>query len=203
MVPWANRRGRAAAAARSPNVASGVLWNFPPTPRSKSTAAGTMGTTWWGSGSDLEATVAIGEPAHHPVGGGEAVGAAPGEAHGVDRFDEVDRVEQIGLARAGGAASEVDAADRARWRQHHRRAGEPSPSAPLEVADVDACDVGEVVVWPDHCVPGHAGRLALPRWRSLARTVAVHASPSRKRRAASTYTLACSTMSATSTYSSA
>ena len=144
-----------------------------------------------GIGPDLEPAVAGGQPAHHAVGGSEAVGAAPGEAHGVDVVDEVDRVEQLGLASAGGAATEVDAADRSWRRQHDRRAGQPAAPASLVVADVDPGDVGEVVVRPDHCVPRPrrpllaAPSLALARSHWLA-SAHCSRSSSRKRRAAST-----------------
>ena len=37
----------------------------------------------------------------HPVGGGQAERAAPGEDDGVDLVDEVARVEQVGLPGAG------------------------------------------------------------------------------------------------------
>ena len=141
-----------------------------------------------GFGADWIAAVALGQPPRHPVGGGEAVGAAPGEADGVDAIDEVDRVQRLGLPGARSPAADVDAADRPRWWEHDRGAGQPAAPAPLVVADMDAGDVGEVVV--------RAGQRAR---REAHRRVP----PPRKRRAASTYTLACSTMSATSTNSSA
>ena len=97
-------------------------------------------------GSNRVAAIALGEPAHDAVGGGESVGAAAGEADGVDALDEVDRVEQVGLACAGRAAADVDTSDGAWRREHDRRAGEPAAPAPLVVADADPGDVGEVVV---------------------------------------------------------
>ena len=49
-TPDAGRSAEAAAYARAPNSAVGRCPNVPPRPRSKITAAGTMGTTWPGSG---------------------------------------------------------------------------------------------------------------------------------------------------------
>ncbi len=184
-LPWRTARVVAAAVARRPNSASGWLPKRPPTPRSNSTAAGTIGTTWWGSGADREPAAALGQPGHHAGRRGEPVGAAARQAHRVDALDDVDRVERVGLTRPGPAAAHVDAADRSRRRQDHGRAGEPAAAGALVVADRHAGDIGEVVVRTRRHDGGH------------------RCTGSRKRSAAATYTLACSTRSATSTNSSA
>ena len=87
-VPWANFLGRAAAAARSPNEASGRLRKSPADAEVEQHGGGHDRHDVVGFGADLEPAAALGEPPHHPVGGGEPVGAAAGEAHGVDPCDE-------------------------------------------------------------------------------------------------------------------
>ena len=124
-----------------------------------------------GFGADLEAAVALSQPPRHPVGGGEAVGATPGEAHGVDAIDEVDRVERLGLPGAGSPAADVDAADGPRRWEHDRGPGQPAAPAPLVVADMDAGDVGEVVVRPGQRARREVhGRVPPPRNRRAAST---------------------------------
>ena len=83
-MPWAHRPRRrpptaAARTPRAPKAASGRLAKSPPRPRSKMTAAGTIGTTSPGP-PDREADAVVGQPVHHAVGGGQPVGAAAGAA---------------------------------------------------------------------------------------------------------------------------
>ena len=47
------------------------------------------------------------EPAHHSVGRGKSVGTTAGQQHGIDLLDRMARVEQIGLAGAGGGAAHI------------------------------------------------------------------------------------------------
>ena len=68
------------------------------------------------------------QPAHHPIGGGQSVGATAGEHNGVDRGDGVGRIEQIGFTCSGSSAAYVDRAGRPRRRQHHGGAGRPARS---------------------------------------------------------------------------
>ena len=149
-VPWrtrppSSRRG----GARAPNSASGRLEKSPPAPRSNTTAAGTIGTTWCGSAPIWKPRRASLEPGHHAAGGVEPVGAAAGEADRVDVADHVRPGRSRSVSRVPGpAAADVDAADRAGRRQHDRRAGQPTPPAARVVADGDPADVGEVVARP-------------------------------------------------------
>ena len=61
--------------------------------------------------------------AHHAAGGVQPEGAAAGEHDGVHDRDGVDRVEQVGLARAGRPSPHIHAPHRAFGRQHHRAPG--------------------------------------------------------------------------------
>ena len=97
---------------------------------------------------DRQAHVPLGEPVDDAAGGGEAVRASAGEADRVDALHEVGRGEQVGLARARPAPAHVDAADRARWREHDGRPRQPSSAPPLVLADPDAGDVGQRVAPP-------------------------------------------------------
>ena len=100
-------------------------------------------------------------------------------------LDRVARVEQVGLPGARAAAAHVHPTDDAVGSgQHDRRAGQPAVAAPGGVADADAGHVGEGV-----------GRTRADSGHAVV--------PVRKRRAASAYTRAQRTMSATSTNSSA
>src|SRR5262245_3480311 len=55
-------------------------------------------------------------------------------------LDCVNRVEQVGLARAWSRASNIDSAHRALFAQDHRAAGRASRIG--EMADLDSGDVG-------------------------------------------------------------
>jgi hypothetical protein len=59
----------------------------------------------------------------------------------MDLLDGVDRVEQVGLARAGGRAADVDSADRAFFTEDHGAAGRTPRIG--EVADFDSGDVSD------------------------------------------------------------
>ena len=94
-------------------------------------------------GADGEAERAFLEPGHHPVGGGQSVRAATGQAHGVDLFDEVVRLQRVGLSRARPAASDIDAGRRSLRCEHHGGTGLPAASDPLVVSDANSFDVGD------------------------------------------------------------
>ncbi len=53
--------------------------------------------------SDRHAELETLEMGHDTVGGRQSVGAAPGQADGVDPVDEIARIECVGLAGAGSA----------------------------------------------------------------------------------------------------
>ena len=119
----------AAASARRPNSAVGRLPKSPPRPRSKITAAGTIGTIWPGS-ADGKADAGRLQAGHHPVGGRQPVGAAAGQHDRMHPLDHRGRVEQIGLPGAGPAAADVHPADRAaRASTTVVPVSQPSPSA--------------------------------------------------------------------------
>ena len=84
---------------RSPCPASGGRVKSPPRPRSKIAAAGTMGTTPPGHG---EAPAVFLAPALGAVGGGQPVGAAAGEDHGVHGGHQRGGVQGVGLVGAPG-----------------------------------------------------------------------------------------------------
>ena len=90
---------------------------------------------------DGDADAALVEPAHHAAGGVEAEGAAAGEQDGVHLLDRVERRQQLGLARAGRGAADVDAADRAALGEDDGAAGRPARIG--EVADREAGDGGQ------------------------------------------------------------
>ena len=81
------------------------------------------------------------EVPHHAGRGVETEGAASREDDGVDLLDRVDRVEQVGLARAGGRAPHIHAADRSLPGQDDSTAGRPAGH--FRVADLEARDRGE------------------------------------------------------------
>ena len=85
-------------------------------------AAGTIGT---GPLSVRKPTASLLQVADHAGGGIEAEGAPAGEHDGVDAVDEVDRIEEVGLARARRRAAHVDATDRAILGEHDGAAGRP------------------------------------------------------------------------------
>ena len=79
--------------------------------------------------------------AHHPAGGVQPEGASAGEHDRVYGLDGVDRIEQVGLARAGRPSRHVHARDRTGRRQHDR-----APGGTLRegvVAHLDPGHVGE------------------------------------------------------------
>ena len=146
-VPWRTRpgrRGRRWPARRT--SASGRLANEPPAPRSNTTAAGTIGTTLPRLGADLEAAPALLEHGHHAAGGVEPVGAAAGEADGVDARRPCSPGRSRSVSRVPGppprTSTPPTVPDR---RQDDGRAGQPAAAAALVVADGDAGDVGDVV----------------------------------------------------------
>ncbi len=62
------------------------------------------------------------QPAHHPVGGGQTVGAAPGEQYRVHLPDGMAGIEQIGLPGARSPTTYID--------RRRRAAGYPDHGAP-------------------------------------------------------------------------
>ena len=101
-----------------------------------------------GLGADGEAGAAFLEEAHHAARGVEAVGAASREHERVDALDEAPRVEQIGLARAGGAAAHLDARDCAVREEQDGRAGQELRVGARVAADEDTGDVDDPVRRP-------------------------------------------------------
>ena len=100
----AGRRGRSATA-RSPKPASGRLREVAAAAEIEDDRGRHDGTRRWAGrtspgGPTGKPRRAFLEPGHHPVGGGEAVGAAAREADGVDVLDQVVRREGVGLPRA-------------------------------------------------------------------------------------------------------
>ena len=126
-----------------------------------------------GPGPHREAAPGRPERVGHPGGGGEPVGAAAGEHHGVDALDERARVERVGLAGAGAAAADVDARDRALGAgQHDRRPRQRALALEVRVSDLQTRDVDERV--RDHAAEprrahdperakGTSGRLERPK----------------------------------------
>ena len=112
----------------------------------------------------VQTDAALAQVAHHPVAGGEAEDAAAGEQHAVDqaRVPARARAEDVGLARAGRAAADGDAADGAGRTQHHRAAGRAG--AVRVVADQDA-ELVRRAQTPGHRIPSRA------RWSAAAATM--------------------------------
>jgi hypothetical protein len=73
----------------------------------------------------VEADAAFFEVAHHPVGGGQPIGGATGQEHGVDLLHQVHRAQQIGLAGAGRAAPLIHPAHGPLLAQDDGAAGQP------------------------------------------------------------------------------
>ena len=93
--------------------------------------------------ADGVADLVGGQPRHHSIGGGEAEGAAAGQAHGMDLLDEVLGPEQIGLARAGRATAHVDAGGCTARCEYDGGTGQPSRTRPAVVPDEQSRHVGE------------------------------------------------------------
>ena len=148
-VPWRTIRDRAAAAARRPNSASGRLRNTPPAPRSKTTAAGTIGTTWCGCTPIRNPRPRCSSQAITPPAASKPYALPPVRQIAVDLVHHVERMQRIGLTCARSTTAHVDTADGLWRRQHHGGPGQPAPSGALVVADLEAGDVGEVVAAPD------------------------------------------------------
>ena len=77
------------------------------------------------------------------VGGRETEGAAAGEHERIDLLHRAVRGQEIGLARAGRAAHDVDGGGDGRVGREHRDAG--LEGLVLRVADPEARDVGDEV----------------------------------------------------------
>ena len=102
--------------------------------------------------AQVDALAVFLEPAHHAVGGGEAVGTAAREQDGVHPLHRVRRVQQVGLAGARTTAADVDRRHRTAGSQHHRASGGHARAHRgvgvefVVVTDAQADDVGERVV---------------------------------------------------------
>ena len=108
-------------AARNPHSAVGRIFGSP-TPRSKRIAAG---HDRHDGAAELEADALLLEVAHDAAGRVEAEGAAAAEHDRVHLLDARRGREQIGLARAGRAAADVDAGGRALLGEDDRAPGRP------------------------------------------------------------------------------
>ena len=83
---------------------------------------------------------------HDPVRGGEAEGGPAAEDDRIDPVDEVARVEQVGLTRAGATATHVDPGYRtALGCEHDGDTREPPGLVTGAVADAHTGDVDEGV----------------------------------------------------------
>src|SRR5204863_8189596 len=103
-------------------------------------------------GAGGPADVVLLEPAYGARGGLEAECAAACEDDRVDSVHQVQRVEQVGFARAGRAAALRDAADGVAVHEDRRAPG--GTLGERVVADPDAFDRGEA----DLRVRGRLGR---------------------------------------------
>jgi hypothetical protein len=83
----------------------------------------------------LDADVALGEEAHDAAGRVEAEGGATAEQDGVDLLDDVAGAQEIGFARAGGGAADIDAAHGAGRAEHDGAAGGGATVGPVTHAD--------------------------------------------------------------------
>lgn len=76
------------------------------------------------SDGHIEAPAPLLQEFHHPAGGIQAEGAAPGDANRVDLIDHVQAQQGIQLPGAGGGTPDVHAPDGVRRAEDHRHAGE-------------------------------------------------------------------------------
>src|SRR5262249_24235611 len=79
--------------------------------------------------------------AHHSRSGVESERAATRQDDRMDLLHGVDRVEQVGLARARSGAANINSADRALFAQDHRAAGRAARIG--KMADFDSGDIGD------------------------------------------------------------
>ena len=120
-----------------------------------------------GRRADHGADAALLEPAHDAAGGVETERAAAGEDDRVHLVDRVDRIEQLGLARARRRAAHVDSGDGAFAGDDHRAAGRPARVG--EVADLEAGDRGQPKRHPQAKTPAVVciRRETSPSWYSV------------------------------------
>src|SRR3546814_296379 len=99
------------------------------------------------AGSSHREAEAVGEESlHDTVDAGQAECRTPAEHDRLDPLHEVARVEQVGLPRAGTAATYVDAGDGALGRgEDDGGAAEPALVGAFGLADADAGDVSDAV----------------------------------------------------------
>ena len=97
-----------------------------PTDRSKIAAAGTIGTC---ARSELEADSSLFEVSHHAGCRIQAERASTGQHDRVRDLDEVDGIQEVGLAGGRRRAAHVHAGRGAGFGEHHRAAGRTAPSA--------------------------------------------------------------------------
>jgi hypothetical protein len=98
--------------------------------------------------ANVEAMATLLQPAHHAIGGGQAIGAAAADQDGVDMLDGTGGGKQLRFARARRAAAHVHAGDRALRTQHHCAAGPAFQVCP--VSDAQARDCSERAVFSGH-----------------------------------------------------
>ena len=108
-----------------------------------------------------KADASLFEVGHHPVGGGEAVGAASAEDNGVGLLDKVKGSKKVGLTGAGCGAANVDAADRALWAEDHGAARDGYRVGVM--TDLNAWYVGNRVVQQKTLATRPRG-FAIPVW---------------------------------------
>ncbi len=104
----------------------------------------------------VESDLLLLEVAHHAPSRVEAKSGAARQKYRVNLFNEVERIQQVGLARAGRAAAHVHARDRALAAQDHAAAGQRLVI--LRLPNLDAWHVGDRVV-QFHAHPIFPGRL--------------------------------------------
>ena len=108
--------------------------------------------------ADLDADAAGFQPAHHAAGRIQPEGAAAREHYRMHPVHQVDRREQVGLARAGRRAAHVHAGHRALAREHHAAACGAARVG--EVADLDACHIANAVGGLAHALSSWARALS-------------------------------------------
>ena len=92
------------------------------------------------------------EVLHHAAGRVESERAAAGEHDRVNLLNDVDRIEQIGLAGGWGRAAHVDAGGGAGFRENHGAAG--GACRERLMADLDAGDGRQCRVRVHRVLPG-------------------------------------------------
>src|SRR5665647_244992 len=109
------------------------------------------------------------EPLHHAVGGRKPERAPTRQRYGVDLFDHVARVQDVGLAGARSTPANVNPSNGTTLRREdHRGAGQPPVAATPGMPHPDTCHVGQAVSRPG-LEDGH--RCSHDRPRSRGRSI--------------------------------